>query len=162
VGLTAALALRRHGLPATVLEAEPEGRQRPGSRAIFLHGESLGHLETVHPGLGWEVARRGLVWTTKRTFWGEDLVYERTYPPPPPPRPRRTGSPTRPTCRRSTSRPCCSTPARTPGSPSPGARRSPRSRPRPAAWPCGPRPATTGGPPTSSGPTAPGRPCAPQ
>jgi 3-(3-hydroxy-phenyl)propionate hydroxylase len=30
------------------------------------------------------VARRGLVWTTKRTFWGEDLVYERTYPPPPP------------------------------------------------------------------------------
>src|SRR5215468_9721082 len=84
VGLTAALALRHHGLPATVLEAEPEGRQRPGSRAIFLHGESLEHLEAVHPGLGWEVARRGLVWTTKRTFWGEDLVYERTYPPPPP------------------------------------------------------------------------------
>lgn len=82
VGLTAALALRHHGLPVTVLEAEPEGRQRPGSRAIFLHRESLEHLESVRQGLGWELARNGLVWTTKRTYWGDALVYERTYPPP--------------------------------------------------------------------------------
>jgi 3-(3-hydroxy-phenyl)propionate hydroxylase len=82
VGLTAALALRHHGLPVTVLEAEPEGRQRPGSRAIFLHRESLEHLESMREGLGWELARNGLVWTTKRTYWGDALVYERTYPPP--------------------------------------------------------------------------------
>ena len=86
VGLAAALALRARDLPVTVLEAEAEGRERPGSRAIFVHRESLEHLEDVRAGLGWELARNGLVWTTKRTFWGEDLVYERTYPPPDPTR----------------------------------------------------------------------------
>jgi 3-(3-hydroxy-phenyl)propionate hydroxylase len=84
VGMAAALALRHHDLPVRVLEAAAEGRQRPGSRAIFLHRESLEHLESVSPGLGWELAGHGLVWTTKRTYWGEHLVYERTYPPPPP------------------------------------------------------------------------------
>ena len=84
VGMAAALALRARDLPVVVLEAAPEGRRRPGSRAIFLHGESLEHLEAMRPGLGWDVARRGLVWTTKRTFWREHLVYERTYPPPSP------------------------------------------------------------------------------
>jgi 3-(3-hydroxy-phenyl)propionate hydroxylase len=83
VGLVAALALRAGGLPATVLEADGQDRARPGSRAIFLHRESLQHLESIRPGLGWAIARRGLVWTTKRTYWGQDLVYERTYPPSP-------------------------------------------------------------------------------
>lgn len=84
VGLVAALALRAEGLPVTVLEAEAEGRQRAGSRAIFIHRESLEHLERMRDGLGWDLARRGIVWTTKRTYWGKDLVYERTYPPPDP------------------------------------------------------------------------------
>ena len=84
VGLTAALALRAQGLPVTVLEAESEGRQRPGSRAIFIHRETLQHLESIRERLGFEIARRGLVWITKKTFYGEDLVYERTYPPPDP------------------------------------------------------------------------------
>src|SRR4051812_521990 len=81
VGLAAALALRSEGLPVTVLEAGPEGRERPGSRAIFLHRETLEHLESISEGLGWEIARNGLVCSTKRTFYGEHLVYERTYPP---------------------------------------------------------------------------------
>ncbi len=84
VGLSAALALRAAGLPALVLEGEAEVRQRPGSRATFIHGESLRHLESIREGLGWEVARNGLVWTTKRTYWGRDLVYTQTYPPPDP------------------------------------------------------------------------------
>ena len=50
VGMTAALAVRAHGLPVTVLEAEREGRERPGSRAIFLHRESLEHLESIRRG----------------------------------------------------------------------------------------------------------------
>ena len=86
VGMTAALALRAKGLPVTVLEAEPEDRERPGSRAIFIHRESLEHVESISEGLGWEIARNGLVWTTKKTYYGEDLVYERTYPPPDPAR----------------------------------------------------------------------------
>lgn len=81
VGLAAALALRARGLPATVVEADPEDRPRPGSRAIFVHRESLEHLERMRPGLGWEIASEGLVWSTKRTFWGDREVYARTYPP---------------------------------------------------------------------------------
>jgi 3-(3-hydroxy-phenyl)propionate hydroxylase len=84
IGLTAALALRSKGFAVTVLEAEPEGRPRPGSRAIFLHRETLEHLEEMLPGVGWEIAAHGLVWSTKRTFWGEKQVYERTYPEPDP------------------------------------------------------------------------------
>jgi 3-(3-hydroxy-phenyl)propionate hydroxylase len=84
VGLTAALAIRAEGLPALLLEAETENRDRPGSRAIFLHRESLEHLESISAGLGQQLARNGLVWTTKKTYVGEDLVYERTYPPPDP------------------------------------------------------------------------------
>jgi 3-(3-hydroxy-phenyl)propionate hydroxylase len=82
VGLTAALALRAEGLPVTVLEAGTEDRQRPGSRAIFYHRQTLEFWEKMRPGLGWDIAREGLVWTTKRTFWGENQVYERTYPLP--------------------------------------------------------------------------------
>lgn len=84
IGLTAALALRSQGFAVTVLEAEPEGRPRAGSRAIFVHRETLEHLETMLPGVGWEIAANGLVWSTKRTFWGEKQVYERTYPVPDP------------------------------------------------------------------------------
>jgi len=84
IGLTAALALRSQGFAVTVLEAEAEGRPRPGSRAIFLHRETLEHLEGMLEGVGWEIAAHGLVWSTKRTFWGEKQVYERTYPEPGP------------------------------------------------------------------------------
>ena len=80
IGLTAALALRAKGFAVTVLEAEPEGRPRPGSRAIFVHRETLEHLEHMLHGVGWEIAANGLVWSTKRTFWGDKQVYERTYP----------------------------------------------------------------------------------
>jgi 3-(3-hydroxy-phenyl)propionate hydroxylase len=80
IGLSAALALRSKGFAVTVLEAEPEGRPRPGSRAIFVHRETLEHLEKMLRGVGWEIAANGLVWSTKRTFWGEKQVYERTYP----------------------------------------------------------------------------------
>ena len=84
VGLAAALALRARGLPATVLEAEPEERVRPGSRAIFVHRESLQHLEDTREGLGREVAAHGLVWPTKRSFFRGLKVYSRSYPPPDP------------------------------------------------------------------------------
>ena len=84
VGLAAALALRAQGLEVTVLEADPEQRTRAGSRAIFVHRESLQLLEQACPGLGWRIASHGLAWSTKRTFWGDRQVYERTYQPPDP------------------------------------------------------------------------------
>ncbi|MBV9232377.1 MAG: FAD-dependent monooxygenase [Chloroflexi bacterium] len=81
VGMAAALALRAKGRPVTILEAEPEGRARPGSRAIFVHRASLQLLEQISPGLGWELASHGLVWPTKRTFWRGRQVFVRHYPP---------------------------------------------------------------------------------
>jgi 3-(3-hydroxy-phenyl)propionate hydroxylase len=81
VGLTAALALRARGLRPVVLEAGEEGRQRPGSRALFVHKASLKTLERVSPGLSHRIVDDGMIWSTKRTFWRGRQVYARTYPP---------------------------------------------------------------------------------
>ena len=82
VGLSAALALRAHDLPVTLLEADPEGRERPGSRALFVHRETLHLLEEIHPGLAAEIAAYGRTWHTKRTLYRGREVYARTFPPP--------------------------------------------------------------------------------
>ena len=83
VGLTAALAVRATGRPVTVVEAGAANRIRPGSRAIFLHKVTLGVLERIRPGLGWELVRHGLTWQTKRTFFRGREVFRRTYGPAP-------------------------------------------------------------------------------
>src|SRR6266545_804068 len=81
VGLAAALALRSFGLAATIVEAEPEDRIRPGSRALFVHRESLRLLDLSCPGIAAEIAGHGVVWRTKRTFYRGRQVYAKTYPP---------------------------------------------------------------------------------
>nr|WP_042191500.1 FAD-dependent monooxygenase [Kibdelosporangium sp. MJ126-NF4]CEL20122.1 Salicylate hydroxylase [Kibdelosporangium sp. MJ126-NF4]CTQ97346.1 Salicylate hydroxylase (EC 1.14.13.1) [Kibdelosporangium sp. MJ126-NF4] len=80
-GFGAALALRSRGLPVTLLEAEPEDRVRPGSRALFVHQESLGLLDKASPGLAGRIVRHGTVWSTKRTFYRGREVFAKTYPP---------------------------------------------------------------------------------
>lgn len=81
VGLTAALALRARGVDGVlVVEAGAAARTRPGSRAIFQHRASLDLFERNAPGLGWELARQGLVWPTKRTLFAGREVYAKTYP----------------------------------------------------------------------------------
>ncbi|MFE7760755.1 FAD-dependent monooxygenase [Streptomyces sp. NPDC057438] len=82
VGLSAALALRAHDLPVTLLEADSEGRERPGSRALFVHRETLQLLEGIHPGLAVEIAAYGRTWHTRRTLYRGREVYARTFPPP--------------------------------------------------------------------------------
>jgi 3-(3-hydroxy-phenyl)propionate hydroxylase len=87
VGLSAALALRAHGLPVVLLEADSEDRERPGSRALFVHGETLALLEGMLPGLADEITSYGRTWQTKRTLYRGREVYSRTFPPlsgPPP------------------------------------------------------------------------------
>lgn len=81
VGLSSALALRAHEVPVTVLEAEEQLGRRVGSRAIYTHRSSLELFEKFHAGLGWTIAKAGLVWPTKRTFWRGREVSQRTYPP---------------------------------------------------------------------------------
>ncbi|MDX2536603.1 FAD-dependent monooxygenase [Streptomyces scabiei] len=82
VGLSAALALRAHDLPVTLLEGDPEGRERPGSRALFVHRETLELLEGIHPGLAVKIASYGRTWHTRRTLYRGREVYSRTFPPP--------------------------------------------------------------------------------
>ncbi|MFG2960588.1 FAD-dependent monooxygenase [Streptomyces sp. NPDC048291] len=82
VGLSAALALRAHGLPAMLLEADPEDRERPGSRALFVHRETLALLDGMRPGLAEEITSYGRTWHTRRTLYRGREVYSRTFPPP--------------------------------------------------------------------------------
>ncbi|WP_327184713.1 FAD-dependent oxidoreductase [Streptomyces sp. NBC_01334] len=82
VGLSAALALRGHGLPVVLLEADPAGRERPGSRALFVHRETLRLLDGMSPGLAAEITAYGRTWHTRRTLYRGREVYARTFPPP--------------------------------------------------------------------------------
>lgn len=84
VGMTAALALNKNGIKATIIEAEDEGRERAGSRAIYIHRETLKLLESIYPGIGFELADIGIVWPVKKTFYRGDEVYKRVYEPPKP------------------------------------------------------------------------------
>ena len=67
-----------------MFEAGEPDRLRPGSRAIFVHRESVVILDRYHPGLGAVLIDHGLVWPTKRTVYRGREVFRRTYPPPPP------------------------------------------------------------------------------
>lgn len=78
-GMTTALALNARGIEATILEADPEDRDRSGSRAIYVHGSTLHTLNRVHPGLADSLVEEGLVWPTRRTAWRGKDVFERTY-----------------------------------------------------------------------------------
>ncbi|WP_217554251.1 FAD-dependent monooxygenase [Streptomyces sp. GbtcB6] len=82
VGLSAALALRAQGLPAMLLEADPEDRERPGSRALFVHRETLALLDGMRPGLAGTLTSYGRTWHTRRTLYRGREVYSRTFPPP--------------------------------------------------------------------------------
>ncbi|UHQ98789.1 FAD-dependent monooxygenase (plasmid) [Natrinema zhouii] len=82
VGMTAALALNARGVETTVLEAEPEDRDRSGSRAIYVHGSTLRTLERLHPGLGTDLVDEGLIWPTRRTLYRGKEVFNRTYDSP--------------------------------------------------------------------------------
>ena len=96
-GLTAALALRARGLPVTVLEADPRDRERPGSRALFVHRETLELLDGMRPGLAAEITAYGQTWHTKRTLYRGREVYAKTFPSPPAtPPPPSSPSPLRP------------------------------------------------------------------
>lgn len=77
--MTAALGLRALGVDVTVLSDEPEERVRPGSRALYVHHESLRTLERVHPGLGLTVAQRGIQWSGLRTHYNSRLVYAKDF-----------------------------------------------------------------------------------
>src|SRR3712207_9557829 len=61
----AALLMARWGLPVVVLDARPE-RDPIGSKAICQQRDVLDVWDAV--GVGAEIARRGVTWTTARTF----------------------------------------------------------------------------------------------
>lgn len=79
VGLTAGLALQKKGISCVVIEANPKDHPRPGSRAIYLHSATLKLLEETSKGLGFELARNGVIWPVKRTLYRGKEVYVRNY-----------------------------------------------------------------------------------
>jgi 3-(3-hydroxy-phenyl)propionate hydroxylase len=81
VGLVAALALARQGLSVVVLEAEPQDRVRPGSRAIALMFPTLRRLNQVLPGLGERVAEAGVTPTGYDAFYGGRRVFSQRLDP---------------------------------------------------------------------------------
>lgn len=80
-GLMAALALRALDVQVTVLSDEPENRVRPGSRALYVHHESLATFERAHQGLGHDIAASGIRWTGLRTRWRQRVVYAKDFAP---------------------------------------------------------------------------------
>jgi pentachlorophenol monooxygenase/3-(3-hydroxy-phenyl)propionate hydroxylase len=76
VGQTAALLLARWGLPVVVLDARPE-RDPVGSKAICQQRDVLDVWDAV--GVGAEVARRGVTWTTARTFHRDRELFSFTF-----------------------------------------------------------------------------------
>ncbi|WP_131815188.1 FAD-dependent oxidoreductase, partial [Mycolicibacterium holsaticum] len=81
VGLTAALAARSHQLPVLVLEAEPEDRIRPGSRATYLFQETLDLLERVAPGVTAPIVAQSNNWEALRTTYAGKEVYYKKFRP---------------------------------------------------------------------------------
>ena len=72
VGQTTALLLARWGLRVVVLDGRPE-RDMIGSKAICQQRDVLDVWDSV--GVGAEVARRGVTWTTARTFHRDHEVF---------------------------------------------------------------------------------------
>lgn len=81
-GLTAALGLRALGRDVLVLEAECDDRVRPGSRALYVHRDSLRTFERIRPGLGRTVADHGIQWSGRRTRYQGRTVFTRDHAAP--------------------------------------------------------------------------------
>src|SRR3954470_14927334 len=76
VGQTTALLLARWGLPVVVLDGRPE-RDLIGSKAICQQRDVLDVWDAV--GVGAEIARRGVTWTTARTFHRDAELFSFTF-----------------------------------------------------------------------------------
>src|SRR4051794_3046046 len=76
VGQTTALLLARWGLDVVVLDGRPE-RDLIGSKAICQQRDVLDVWDAV--GVGAEIARRGVTWTTARTFHRDAELFSFTF-----------------------------------------------------------------------------------
>ena len=79
VGLGAALALRRAGYDVDLLESRSFDAPREGSRALFLHHDTLELLRGLDEGLVQRLVDRGVQWRTRRTMFRGHLVHEKEY-----------------------------------------------------------------------------------
>jgi 2-polyprenyl-6-methoxyphenol hydroxylase-like FAD-dependent oxidoreductase len=76
VGQTTALLLARWGVPVVVLDARAE-RDPVGSKAMCQQRDVLDVWDAV--GVGAQIARRGVTWTTSRTFHRDHELFATTF-----------------------------------------------------------------------------------
>jgi len=83
-GLASALMLRALGLRPQVIEAASASDEVPGSRALFVHHDSLLLLESARRGLGAAIAAYGTRWERRETWYRGRCVYRQDEPGDPP------------------------------------------------------------------------------
>ncbi|MEB4613732.1 FAD-dependent oxidoreductase [Leucobacter sp. M11] len=76
-GLVAALSLRARGIEPLVVEAKGPGELVPGSRALFVHRESMAVVEAVSPGTGQTISEAGIMWAARETRYSGQRVFHR-------------------------------------------------------------------------------------
>jgi len=75
VGLSTALALNSFSIPVSVIEASKEDDIRAGSRALFLHNDSLCLLNRFSEDLGTRISDYGIQWEARETIYRNRCVY---------------------------------------------------------------------------------------
>ncbi|GHD35711.1 putative monooxygenase [Nocardiopsis kunsanensis] len=76
-GLVAALSLHARGLRPQVLEARAPQEPVPGSRALFVHHESMSAIDSVSPGTGQRISDIGIMWSGRATWYAGRQVFGR-------------------------------------------------------------------------------------
>jgi 3-(3-hydroxy-phenyl)propionate hydroxylase len=78
-GLMAALTLARRKIGSLVLQKDAD-IVRIGSRAIVTLKTTLQAFNAIAPGVGTQLARRGITWHVKRTYFKDRLLFSEEYP----------------------------------------------------------------------------------
>ena len=76
-GLVAALSLQAHGINPLVLEGRAPEDPLPGSRALFVHRESMSIIDSVSPGTGRLISDAGIMWSGRATWYAGRQVFRR-------------------------------------------------------------------------------------
>lgn len=76
-GLVAALTLGAHGVRPVVLERREPEEPVPGSRALFVHRDTMATIEAVSPRTGQRISDAGILWDGRSTWYAGREIFRR-------------------------------------------------------------------------------------